>query len=409
MPWYFYLALKQLFPTGRKFPFFTFISITGVALGVVVLVVVQSVMAGFGYEIRQKIVKTEGEIQVTAQTYISDYRQTVKRIDAVPGVAAATPYAGGMLLVRYNGKFAPPLMRGLDMQTVSRVVPLGNFLIAGSMDDLDDDSVILSLGLAQTLGATVGSTVDLYSPLILERMNADEFLLPKQVKVVGILEIGHQQLDSNMVYCTLRTAQELYGLGNRVHGINVRIKPNVTEDEVVPRINAILPPTVRAYSWMESFSDFLWVLGLEKGMMFFLLLIIVVVAAFSVMSSLLISVVRKTREIGLLSALGGKTRHVAACFCAQGFFIGVCGTILGLIAGFILLAVRNDIVHTLANALNRQQVLEKFYQFSDLPAHTTAGDIIRIVVFTIVISTVAGLLPAWRAARLKPVEALRSE
>lgn len=409
MPWYFYLALKQLFPTGRKFPFFTAISVLGVALGVVVLVVVQSVMGGFGYEIRQKIVQTEGEIQVKAYTYISDYRDTVKRIDAVPGVAAATPYAAGMLLVRYHGKFAPPMMRGLDLQTVSSVVPLENFIIAGSFDDLDDDSVILSRGLAESLGASVGSTVELYSPLILERMSADEFLLPKSVRVVGILEIGHQQLDSSTVYCTLRMAQELYGLGQSVHGINVRLKPGFTEDEVVPRINGVLPGDIRAFSWMDTFSDFLWVLGLEKGMMFFLLLIIVIVAAFSVMSSLLISVVRKTREIGLLGALGGKARHIAACFCAQGLFIGICGTIIGLIGGWALLLVRNDIVHWIARSLHREEELRRFYQFSDLPAHTTSGDVIKIVVFTIIISTLAGLLPAWRAARLKPVEALRSE
>ena len=409
MPWYFYLALKQLFPTGRKFPFFTAISILGVSLGVIVLLVVQSVMNGFGYEIRQKIVQTEGEIQVKARSYLPNYRDLVKRIDAVPGVAAATPYAGGMLLVRFQGKYAPPLMRGLDMQTVSDVVPLQNFVVAGSFDDLDDDSVILSVGLAQTLGATVGDSVDIYSPLILERMSADEVLLPKTVRVAGILEIGHQQLDSSLVYCTLRMAQQLYGLGNSVHGINVRIKPGYTEDEVVPRINAVLPPEVRAFSWMDSFSDFLWVLGLEKWMMFFLLLIIVVVAAFSVMSSLLISVVRKTREIGLLGALGGKGRHIAACFCAQGLFIGVCGTITGLIGGTILLAVRNDIVHAIARALGREEELQRFYQFSDLPQHTTVFEVVVIVVFTIVISTLAGLLPAWRAARLKPVEALRSE
>jgi lipoprotein-releasing system permease protein len=133
------------------------------------------------------------------------------------------------------------------------------------------------------------------------------------------------------------------------------------------------------------------------------------VAAFSVMSSLLISVVRKTREIGLLGALGGKPRHVAACFCAQGLFIGICGTIVGLIFGAVLLAVRNDIVHWIARALGREEELRRFYQFSDLPQHTTVFEIIVIVVFTIIISTLAGLLPAWRAARLKPVEALRSE
>jgi lipoprotein-releasing system permease protein len=409
MPWYLYLALKQLFPTGRRFPFFTAISVLGVALGVVVLVVVQSVMSGFGYEIRRMIVQTEGEIQIKAHTYIQDYRATVKKVETVPGVAAATPYAAGMLLVRYQGKFAPPMMRGVDIQSVSRVVPLENYVRIGSFDDLDDDSVILSAGLAQTLGASVGSTVDIYSPLILERMNRDEFILPKSAKVVGILEIGHQQLDSSTVYCTLRTAQELYGLGNMVHGINVRLKPGFSEDDVVTAINGVLPPDIRAYSWIDTFSDFLWVLNLEKGMMFFLLLIIVIVAAFSVMSSLLISVVRKTREIGLLGALGGKSRHVAACFCAQGLFIGVCGTIVGLVGGFGLLAVRNDIVHAIARALQREEDLRRFYQFSDLPAHTTPGDVIKIVVFTIIISTLAGLLPAWRAAKLKPVEALRSE
>ena len=409
MPWYFYLAFKQLFPTGRKFPFFTAISVLGVALGVVVLLVVQSVMSGFQFGIRQLIVETEGEIQIKARTYIGEYRDVVKRVESVPGVAAATPTATGMLLVRYQGKFAPPLMHGLDMTTISRVVPLEHYVRAGSFDDLDDDTVILSAGLAENLNVWVGDTVDLYSPLILERINRDEFLLPRSVKVVGILELGHQQLDSSSVYCTLRTAQELYGLGNMAHGINVRLKPGYLEDDVVRQIDAVLPTDIRAFSWKDSFSSFLWVLNLEKGMMFFLLLIIVIVAAFSVMSSLLISVVRKTREIGLLGALGGKSRHVAACFCAQGFFIGACGTLVGLAAGFGLLAVRNDIVHGIARVMQREEDLRRFYQFSDLPAHTTSGDVLKIVVFTVVISTFAGLLPAWRAAKLNPVEALRSE
>lgn len=409
MPWYLYLAFKQLFPTGRRFPFFTAISVLGVALGVVVLVVVQSVMTGFQYEIRRMIVETEGEIQVKARTYVSDYPSIVKRVEAVPGVAGATPYAAGMLLVRFNGKFAPPLMRAVDVNTVSQVVPLEHYVRVGSLDNLDDDSVILSYGVAKTLGAWVGDSVEIYSPLILERQSKDEIVLPRAMRVAGILQIGHQQLDSSTVYCTLRTGQELYGLGNAVHGINVRLKPGFNEDVVTASINGELPPDVRAFPWIDSFSDFLWILNLEKGMMFFLLLIIVIVAAFSVMSSLLISVVRKTREIGLLGALGGRSRHVAACFCAQGFFIGACGTILGLGLGFGLLAVRNDIVHGIARVMQREEELQRFYQFSDLPAHTTGGDVAKIVVFTILISTLAGLLPAWRAARLKPVEALRSE
>jgi lipoprotein-releasing system permease protein len=127
------------------------------------------------------------------------------------------------------------------------------------------------------------------------------------------------------------------------------------------------------------------------------------------MSSLLISVVRKTREIGLIGALGGKPRHVAACFCAQGLFIGALGTVLGLGCGFISLALRNDIVLGLARLTQREEVLERFYQFRELPAHTSGRDIALIITMTIVISLLAGLVPAWRAARLKPVEALRSE
>ncbi len=175
------------------------------------------------------------------------------------------------------------------------------------------------------------------------------------------------------------------------------------------RLNAALPPGIRAFSWMDSFSDFLWVLQLEKNMIFFLLIFIVIVAGFSVASSLLISVVRKTREIGLLAALGGSSRQVAACFCFQGLVIGIVGTGLGVAGGFVALAFRNDFVALVTRITQRDEVLQRFYQFSQLPAHTVPKDVVMIIVCSIVISMLAGLLPAWRAAKLKPVEALRSE
>jgi lipoprotein-releasing system permease protein len=183
----------------------------------------------------------------------------------------------------------------------------------------------------------------------------------------------------------------------------------VNEDDAAARINAVLPGDIRAFSWQDSFSDFLWVLNLERNMIFFLLLFIVIVAAFSVTSSLLISVVRKTREIGLLGALGGRPIEVAACFCAQGLFIGVLGTAAGLVMGFTALALRNDVVLWITRITQRQEVMRRFYEFSQLPSHTSGSTVVLIVVMTIVISTLAGLLPAWKAARLRPVEALRNE
>ena len=144
-------------------------------------------------------------------------------------------------------------------------------------------------------------------------------------------------------------------------------------------------------------------------MIFFLLTFIIVVAAFSVTSSLLISVVRKTREIGLLGALGGQPRQVAACFCFQGLLIGTVGTFVGLAGGLVILHFRNGIVEGFTRLTASEEVLTRFYQFSQLPSYTSTSDVVMIVVCSVVISTLAGLLPAWRAARLKPVEALRNE
>jgi lipoprotein-releasing system permease protein len=409
VPWYLHLALRQLFPTGRRFPFFTLISTLGVALGVALLIIVMGVMGGFAYEIRHMIVDTEGEVQIVARSPIPDYRALMRKIDSVPGVEAATPYARDAVMLKFGDKAAFPMLRGLDLDSVSRVTQLGEYVRVGSLDDLDDDSIILSAQLAVSIGARVGDTVEVYSPLIINKLAADSVFLPREVRVVGILEIGHQQLDSSTAYGTIRLAQDLYGLGSTVHGLDVRIKPGMNEDDVVARINAVLPDDIRALSWQDSFSEFLWVLNLERNMIFFLLLFIVIVAAFSVTSSLLISVVRKTREIGLLGALGGKPVHVAACFCAQGLFIGVLGSVAGLALGLTALAFRNNVVLWITRVTQHPEVLRRYYQFSELPSHTSGATVALIVALTIVISTLAGLLPAWKAASLKPVEALRSE
>ena len=411
MPWYLYLALKQLFPTGKRFPFFTAISILGVALGVALLVVSTSVMGGFGHEIRRMIVETQGEIQIRGQGLIAHSADLQSRLAKVPGVVATTPFAEGPVMLEYERKPAFPGMQGIDLNSVTKVVPLERYIRVGSLDNLDDDSIILSANLAVSLGARMGSTVEVYSPLLLERLKRDEVLLPRQLTVVGIFEVGHQQLDSSIVLVTLRLMQDLYGLGQNVHGLNVKIADGLDVDVATRAINESMPPESNAVarSWMDANQDFLFVLALEKNMIFFLLTFIIIVSAFSVASSLLISVVRKTREIGLLGALGAKPVHVAACFCFQGLLIGCVGTMTGLGLGALALYSRNHIIRVFTELTGSQEVLVRFYQFSQLPAHTSRSDITMIVICSVVISTVAGLLPAWRAARLKPVEALRSE
>lgn len=411
MPWYLYLALKQLFPSGR-FPFFTLISVLGVTLGVAVLVIATSVMGGFGYQIKKLTVDTQGDVQVRAEGLIDQPAELQAQLAKIPGVVATTPFAEGPVAVIFQHKPQFPGMQGIDVARVSSVIPVARYVQPpNALDELDDDSVILGSRLAIAIGARVGDQVQVYSPLGFEKYGSDEVLLPRYLRVVGYFEFGHQALDSSVVLVTLREMQDLYGLGHGVHGINLKIAPGLDADEMAARINAALPAAARlhARSWIEINQDFLFVLQFERNMMFFLLMFIVVVAAFSVTSSLLIAVVRKTREIGLIGALGGKPRQVAACFCFQGFFIGVTGTVAGLALGFGVLAVRDDIVRVFTQLTQSEAALVRFYQFSHLPAHYDPAYIVAIIVCTIVISTLAGLLPAWRAARLKPVEALRSE
>jgi lipoprotein-releasing system permease protein len=409
MPWPLYLALKQLFPSGRRFPFFTFISILGVTLGVTLLIVSISVMGGFGREIRNMIVNTQGEVQVRSAGLMENPGAVIEAVKKVDGVVAAAPFAEGYVMLTRERRLAIPVAQGIDMDRIEDVVPLRKYVVAGAFDDLDDDRVILSYQLAEMVGARLGDKVQVVTKLQFEKMQADEVLMPRELEVCGIFEIGHQQLDSSIMIVTLRTMQELYGLGRAVHGVNVKLAEDADPDRVAREINRTLPMDGMAKSWMDANHEFLFVLQLEKNMIFFLLLFIIVVAAFSVASSLLIAVVRKTREIGLLGALGATPMQVAACFCYQGIIIGVAGTLAGLALGFTVVHFRNDLVAGFTRLTGSKEALERFYQFSQLPAHLDGKDLALIVCSSLIVSTLAGLLPAWRAAKLKPVEALRSE
>lgn len=412
MPWPLYLALKQLFPSGKRFPFFTAISILGVALGVAALIVSVSVMGGFGREIRRMIVETQGDVQVRSPSPIYNPQEAIAAAAQVPGVVGITPFAEGVVMIEHDLKPAYPAIQGIDVERVNSVIPLDSYLYAGELADLDDDSAILSSGLARSIGAGVGSRIEVYSPLLLEKLKGDEIMLPRELEVAGIFAVGHQSLDSSMVLVTLRLMQELYGLEGAVHGLNIKLAPGEDADTAARRLNAMLPPVVPgayARSWVEANEDFLFVIQLEKNMIFFLLTFIILVASFSVASSLLISVVRKTREIGLLSAMGGRAREVAWCFSLQALIIGVAGTTLGAAFGFLALHFRNQVVAAFTRLTGSEEALLRFYEFSQLPAYLSPRDRTLILVLAVVVCALAGLLPAWRAARLKPVEALRSE
>ncbi|MEM9026487.1 MAG: ABC transporter permease [Verrucomicrobiota bacterium] len=409
MPWFIYIALKQLFPTGRFVSFFACVSIVGITLGVAVLLVVHAVMSGFGHEIRKGINETNGDIRIEGRRILSRWETLLEEVRQTPGVSGVTPYAHGVVMMQFQNRPAFPTVMGLDFYEDPHVIPVGDFLTVGEVEDLNDDTVFLSIGLAQQLGVGLGDTVSVYTPLMLERMKDDEILLPRDITVAGIFQSGWGQIDSSTMVLNLRLMQELYGLNYGVHGLAVRIEDRASLGEVQSALNEITPLGFNANTWLQSNRDYLSILSLEKGMMFFLMLFILLVASFSIVVTLMMSVLRKTREIGLLISMGARPRDIALGYLFQGFSMGFVGTSLGITIGVLVITFRNPIKNFLIWISQSDVAFAEFYQFADLPAHYESWSFIVIICVSMIMSTLAALIPAIRASRMNPAEALRYE
>jgi lipoprotein-releasing system permease protein len=385
-------------------------SILGVALGVMVLFIVQSVMNGFQHEIRQSIVDMQGEVRVDANSNIIHNANGLSTfLKNQPEVVAVAHYAYGIVMLKYNNRPSFPIIKGIDLENEIKVVELRKFIKNGNIQDFDCESIILSSELANQIGARVGNSVEIYSPIMFEIAQSDEIVLPKTLKVVAIYETGYRQSDENIAIVTLDTLQDLYGLSEGIHGISLKLKPNIRPEKFVFELNKNLTPPIHAMSWQEMNKDLLFVLKTEKTMMFFVLVFILLVAAFSITSSMTISVVRKTHEMGLINALGGTIRQCAACFMIQGFIIGIIGSMIGIAFGMVLLKFRNNIISIFVKLCGVEDFMLKFYSFAQMPATYTLGDILKVIVFAVTICCLAGMLPAKKVAKIKPAEALRNE
>jgi lipoprotein-releasing system permease protein len=410
MPWYLYHALKQLFPSGRFFSFFSLVSIMGVMLGVCVLIIVQSVMNGFGEGIRKRLVETEGDIRIRSGEVIYDWQKYDDLLEAEEKVMAVSAFAEGVVMLQHQNRPQFPMIRGINPWEEDQVVPLEKFITMGSMEEFDDGGVFLGEGLAHTLRAGPGSTVEVFTPLMLERLKEDEVLLPREFKVIGLFRTGSPAVDGNTMISTMRVMQELYGLEDGVHGMLLRLRPGVDAFQYARHLEGeVLRPGLSAVSWLESNRDFLFVVEQEKRIISFILIFIILVASFSIAIALMMAVIRKTREVGLLVAMGARPRQVAYSFCFQGFVIGTLGTVCGILMALVCLHYRRPILSAYTKVTQSEVNFLGVYDVYEIPVHYLASDFMIVSSFAIGISTLAGLLPAFRAARLKPADALRSE
>lgn len=412
MKWWLYIALKQLFPTGKVVSFFAAVSLLGVALGVLGLFGTQSVMNGFHSEISLKLRDTTGDVIMRNYGRPMHSLEPLKeRLKSMPEVESVEFVAQGPVMMVVNNVPVFPMLRSYDTISGECALPIREkkFVRMGSIDDLDDDSIILGQRLAASVGAGVGDKVDVFSPTMLDKIKRDEVPMAASLDVVGLLATDYSQVDSNIALVSLRRMRDLYNLGDGSHSIAIRLKESakdsaeafakkLVDEDIVPRSYYVT-------TWLGANEAFLRVIKMEKVMMSLIIFLIILVASFSICISLYTSVLRKTREIGLSAAMGARPLQIAATYCFQGFAIGLFGSILGLLLTFLLLHFRAPIAEFIVG----REALIEFYHFARLPVKYELKDALWACGFSIVLCTLAGFLPAIRAARLKASEAMRNE
>jgi lipoprotein-releasing system permease protein len=421
-----FLALRYLKPKRTFLSTITLISILGVTLGIMVLILVISVMTGFEQELRRKVIGFDAHLIVNNGGVLENWENTKDICLKAPGVTAAAPFVQGPVIVEYQHRRLAPKIRGVDPVLEKDVVNIADFVIAGQYD-LDGSKAVIGSELAQELGVRVGENITIFSPgnfnAILEEIDRIErsgdkskdvsslkqLVLPTELEVTGIFESGRYLYDSEFIIVPLHIGQELYNLGGGAHGLAIRTSNPNTADVIRNDLNQRLTPPHSAMSWIDMNKQLFDAIRMERTVMFFLLMFIILVAAFGIMNTLITVTVQKTREIGVMKALGAQTHQIIGVFLAQGMVVGIFGTATGLILGISLVQYRNEVNRFLAEAFQIEIFPASVYQFSQIPAEVIPSDVAIICLSAFAICSLAALIPAWFAARLDPVKALRHE
>lgn len=379
----------------------TFLSVAGVTLGVMALIVVIAVMAGFESDLKGRILGIESHLVITPQDGpVPDYRRVLTAIGATQGVQAATPFVSTQIMLRSASSATGAVLRGIDPDTAEGVISgVDSRLLAAPEDGSALPGILLGRELARNLGVFNNDTIYLVAPRgMLSPIGHVPAMRRFQVK--GLFATGMYEYDGSLAFISLAEGQKLLRLDPAAaSGVELRVADIYAVKKIAARILQTLGPAYASRDWMEKNQNLFAALKLEKTVMFIILTLIVLVAAFNIASSLIMMVIEKAKDIAILKAMGATHQSIRKIFVFKGMMIGAVGTLLGVAFGFGLCFL-----------LERYKFIElpgDVYYITTLPVRLEGIDVVLIALAALAICFLATLYPARRASRLNPVEALR--
>jgi len=383
-------------------------SLLGIALGVATLIIVMSVMNGFRQELLSRILGINGHFTVSEQSRVmEDYQTQAEKLIRLDGVVAVSPLIEGQVMASANNVAQGALVRGMSPGDLAARRLVADNITGGSLADFKgDDVIVIGYRLAQKLGVGVGGSVNLISP----NGNVTAFgTVPRMraYKVVATFDVGMFEYDSGFVFMPLEAAQIYFRMKHGVSSLEVFIDdPDDAPSRTWELVEA-MGPGARVYDWQRANSSFFNAIQVERNVMFLILTLIIVVAAFNIVSSLIMLVKDKGRDIAILRTMGATKGSIMRIFFISGASIGVIGTLGGFALGLAFAENIETIRQWIQGLTGSELFAAEIYFLSQLPAVVDIGEVIAVVAMGLGLSFLATIYPSWRAARLDPAEALR--
>ena len=413
VPYEVVIGSRYLRSTQRRgfLSFISVVSMLGLALGVAVLIVVLSVMNGFERELRSRILAVTSHATLMGlDGTLSDWRVAQRMAQADPEVVAAVPYVEEQAMLVHGARSAPTQLRGVIPQQELRAVNLAARITGGTIGQLTPGSYRIVLGdaLAESLGVAVGDDVVLVAP---RGSVTPAGFAPtmRRFRVSGLFHSGMYEFDSALALCPMQDAARIYRLGDKATGLRLALRDPLAAPRVVRSLALSLGEGFYISDWTRNHASFFRSIQVTKTMMFMILILVVAVAAFNIVSTLVMVVREKRPAIATLRTFGALPRNVLAIFTVQGVLIGLTGTLLGALLGWLIAAHVAQVVAAIEHLSGTQFLDARVYLMSELPAYVEWRDVLQVCTVAFLLCAAATLYPAWRAALTQPAEALRHD